>query len=104
MHKISITRWLFVVESNAPIWVILFFKRKLIDRNFIHSQFKFFVEQPMKRDFVKHGHKDRTDKVEKKATQPAAIKKEKTSKRRLSIYDAFDDEELDDFDTNSDQF
>jgi hypothetical protein len=52
----------------------------------------------MKRDFSKHGHSDRLDKVDKKATLPGAVKKEKGSKRRLSIYDDFDEEDMDDFD------
>ena len=51
----------------------------------------------MKRDFSKNGHRERIDKVDKKATVPGAVKKEKSTKRRLSIYDDFDDEEMDDF-------
>jgi hypothetical protein len=52
----------------------------------------------MKRDFSKNGHRENIDKVDKKATVSGAVKKEKSSKRRLSIYDDFDDEEMDDFD------
>ncbi|MFZ5430287.1 MAG: hypothetical protein ACOZDD_08650 [Bacteroidota bacterium] len=55
----------------------------------------------MKRDFSKHGHRDKLDKVDKKAALPGAVKKEKGSKRRLSIYDDFDEEDMDDFDPRS---
>lgn len=56
----------------------------------------------MKRDFSRQGHRDRIDKVEKKAAHPGAVKKEKSAKRRLSIYDDFeDDEDMEDFDPQS---
>lgn len=51
----------------------------------------------MKRNFSKPGHRERIDKIEKKAAQSGSIKKEKSSKRKFSIYDDFDDEDLDDF-------
>ena len=53
----------------------------------------------MKRNFSKTSNREKIDKVEKKASFTAASRKEKSSKRRLSIYDEFDEEELDDFDT-----
>jgi hypothetical protein len=49
----------------------------------------------MKRNFSKPGSRDKIDKVEKKANLPEALRKEKISKRRLSIYDDFDDDEMD---------
>ena len=52
----------------------------------------------MKRNFSKSSNRERVDKVEKKASIPGASMKEKSSKRRLSIYDDFDDEEMDDLD------
>ena len=55
----------------------------------------------MKRDLSRHGHRDRLDKVDKKAALSGALKKEKSSKKRLSIYDDFDEEDTDDFDLNS---
>jgi len=55
----------------------------------------------MKRDFSNHGYRERIDKVDKKSTLPGAVKKEKSTKRRLSIYDDFDEEDLDDFDMKS---
>lgn len=54
----------------------------------------------MKRDFSRHGHHEKMDKVDKKAFS-GAVKKEKSSKRRLSIYDDFDEEDMDDFDYKS---
>jgi hypothetical protein len=53
----------------------------------------------MKRNFSKTSNREKIDKVEKMASFTAASRKEKSSKRRLSIYDEFDDEEMDDFDT-----
>ena len=38
------------------------------------------------------------DKVEKKAGIPGGSQKEKGSKRRLSLYDEFEEEELDELD------
>lgn len=55
----------------------------------------------MKRDFSKHGHRERIDKVDKKSSFSGAVIKEKTTKKRLSIYDDFDEEDLDDFDYKS---
>jgi hypothetical protein len=55
----------------------------------------------MKRDFSKHGHRERIDKVDKKSAFSGAVVKEKSTKRRLSIYDDFDEEDLDDFDFKS---
>lgn len=55
----------------------------------------------MKRDFSRQGHRERIDKVEKKAAHSGAVKKEKSTKRRLSIYDDFDDEDMEDFDPRS---
>lgn len=56
----------------------------------------------MKRDFSRQGHRERIDKVEKKAAHSGAVKKEKSTKRRLSIYDDFDDDEdMEDFDPKS---
>ena len=55
----------------------------------------------MKRDLSKNGHHDRIDKVEKKASFPGAVKKEKSAKRRLSIYDDFYEEGLDEINTKS---
>jgi len=52
----------------------------------------------MKRNFSKSSNRERVDKVEKKASIPGASMKEKSSKRRLSIYDDFEDEEMDDLD------
>jgi hypothetical protein len=55
----------------------------------------------MKRDFSKQGHRERIDKVERRATHPGAVKKEKSTKRRLSIYDEFDEDDMEDFDPRS---
>jgi len=55
----------------------------------------------MKRDFSKHGHRERIDKVDKKSAFSGAVIKEKSTKRKLSIYDEFDEEDLDDFDYKS---
>jgi hypothetical protein len=55
----------------------------------------------MKRDISKHGHRERVDKVEKKAVHTGTIKKDKISKRRLSIYDEFSEDDTDDFDPKS---
>lgn len=55
----------------------------------------------MKRDFSKHGHRERIDKVDKKSAISGAVIKEKSTKRRLSIYDDFDEEDMDDFDFKS---
>lgn len=55
----------------------------------------------MKRDLSRHGHRDRLDKVDKKAALSGALKKEKSSKKRLSIYDDFEEEDVDDFDLKS---
>ena len=52
----------------------------------------------MKRNFSNSSNRERVDKVEKKASIPGASMKEKSSKRRLSIYDDFEDEEMDDLD------
>lgn len=50
----------------------------------------------MKRDFFKPGHHEKVDKVEKRMAVSGPVKKGKSSKRRLSIYDDFDSK--DDFD------
>ena len=57
----------------------------------------------MKRDFSKHGHRERIDKVDRKSAFSGAVIKEKSTKRKLSIYDEFDEDEgnLDDFDYKS---
>ncbi len=52
----------------------------------------------MKRNFSKHSHREKVDKVEKKAGIPGGSQKEKGSKRRLSLYDEFEEEELDELD------
>jgi hypothetical protein len=49
----------------------------------------------MKRNFSKPSNRDRVDKIEKKASIPGAANKEKSSKRKLSIYDDFEDDEMD---------
>lgn len=48
----------------------------------------------MKRNFSKNSHRDKVDKVEKKASIPGGLQKEKSSKRRPSIFDEFEEEEL----------
>ena len=50
----------------------------------------------MKRNFSKTSNREKIDKVEKKSSFTPASRKEKSSKRRLSIYDEFDDEEIED--------
>lgn len=55
----------------------------------------------MKRDFTKHGHRERIDKVDKKSAFSGVVTKEKSAKKRLSIYDDFEEEDLDDFDNKS---
>jgi hypothetical protein len=52
----------------------------------------------MKRNFSKAGSRDKLDKVERKASITGSSLKEKSEKRRLSIYDDFEEEEMDDFD------
>jgi len=52
----------------------------------------------MKKSFSKSSYREKVDRLEKKASIPGASLKEKSSKRKLSIYDDFEDEELDDFD------
>ncbi|GAP69409.1 hypothetical protein BA6E_11124 [Bacteroidales bacterium 6E] len=52
----------------------------------------------MKRDFSKQGHREKIDKVERRAAHSGAVKKEKSTKRRLSIYDEFDEDDMEDFD------
>lgn len=52
----------------------------------------------MKRNFFKPSYREKIDKVEKMASIPTASMKEKSLKRKLSIYDEFDDQEMDDFD------
>jgi hypothetical protein len=52
----------------------------------------------MKRNFLKSGNRERVDKIEKKASVPAASVKEKSSKRKLSIYDDFEEDEMDESD------
>jgi hypothetical protein len=52
----------------------------------------------MKRNFSKPGSREKIDKIEKKATMPDVSRKEKSIKRKLSIYDEFDDDEMDDID------
>jgi len=49
----------------------------------------------MKRSFSKPGQREKTDKTEKKVSLPAVSRKEKSSKRRLSIYDEFEEDEWD---------
>lgn len=52
----------------------------------------------MKRDFSKQGHREKIDKVERRAANSGAVKKEKSTKRRLSIYDEFEEDDMEDFD------
>jgi hypothetical protein len=52
----------------------------------------------MKRNFSKSGNREKIDKVERKASISGASLKEKSTKRRLSIYDEFDEDEMDEFD------
>ncbi|MCL1821254.1 MAG: hypothetical protein FWG22_00355 [Prolixibacteraceae bacterium] len=56
----------------------------------------------MKRDFSKPVHHEKADKIEKRIAAPGPAKKEKSSKRKLSIYDDFNDEDnLDTWDSKS---
>ncbi len=52
----------------------------------------------MKRNFSKDIHREKVDKVEKKASIPGGLQKEKSSKRRLSIYDEFEEKEVEELD------
>jgi hypothetical protein len=52
----------------------------------------------MKRNFSKTSNRDKIDKLEKKASIAGALTKEKGTKKRFSIYDDFEDEEVDDLD------
>lgn len=52
----------------------------------------------MKRNFSKTSTREKVDKIEKKATSPLGSRKEMNAKKRLSIYDDFDDDEMDDYD------
>ena len=52
----------------------------------------------MKRNFSKSSNREKVDKIEKKATLANVAVKDKNAKRRLSIYDDFEDEEMDDID------
>jgi hypothetical protein len=49
----------------------------------------------MKRNFSKSVNREKVDKVDRKATISGGSLKEKSTKRRLSIYDDFDDDEMD---------
>ena len=55
----------------------------------------------MKRNFSKSVNREKIDKVDRKATVSGGSLKEKSTKRRLSIYDDFDDDEMDEFDPKS---
>ncbi len=52
----------------------------------------------MKRNFSKPSIREKADKSEKNITIPAASRKEKRPKKRLSIYDDFDEEEIEEYD------
>jgi len=52
----------------------------------------------MKRNFSKSVNRDKVDKVDRKATISGSSQKERSSKRRLSIYDDFEEDEMDEFD------
>lgn len=55
----------------------------------------------MKRNFSKSVSREKVDKVDRKATVSGGSLKEKSTKKRLSIYDDFDDDEMDEFDPKS---
>lgn len=55
----------------------------------------------MKHNFSKSGSREKIDKIERKASVSGVSQKEKSSKKRLSIYDDFEEEELEDFDPRS---
>lgn len=55
----------------------------------------------MKRNFFKTSIREKADKSEKNIIVPAASRKEKRPKKRLSIYDDFDEEEMEDYDPKS---
>lgn len=55
----------------------------------------------MKKNFSKSSHREKIDKVERRASVPGVSVKEKNSNRRLSIYDDFEEDELDHFDSRS---
>lgn len=55
----------------------------------------------MKRNFSKSVSREKVDKVDRKATVSGGSLKEKSTKRRLSIYDDFDEDEMDEFDPKS---
>ncbi len=48
----------------------------------------------MKRNISKTSYRGKTDKTEKKANIPDTSRKEKISKRKRSLYDDFDEEDL----------
>jgi len=52
----------------------------------------------MKRNFSKLVNRDKVDKVDRKASISGGSQNERSSKRRLSIYDEFDEDEMDEFD------
>ena len=60
--------------------------------------FQLFVYKVMKRNFSKSSNRDKIDKVERKASISGPSMNETYSKRRLSIYDDFEDDEIDEFD------
>ena len=55
----------------------------------------------MKHNFSKSGSREKIDKIERKASVSGASQKERSSKKSLSIYDDFEEEELDDIDSRS---
>lgn len=55
----------------------------------------------MKHNFSKSGSREKIDKIERKASVSGASQKERSSKKRLSIYEDFEEEELDDIDSRS---
>jgi hypothetical protein len=69
-------------------------------KKYIHFKtvFQLFVYKVMKRNFSKSSYREKIDKVERKASIAGTSSNEKSSKRRLSIYDDFQDDEMDEFD------
>ncbi len=55
----------------------------------------------MKHNFSKSGSREKIDKIERKASVSGVSQKERSSKKRLSIYDDFEEEELDDMDSRN---
>jgi hypothetical protein len=92
-------RFVFIFDHKSQTAVGETISRVLNEKySFLLNFISIIVYKVMKRNLSKQSNREKNDKVERKASIAGTSINEKSSKRRLSIYDDFEDDDMEEFD------